>query len=88
MEYAEGETWVRRHESAESRAHSPERADGGNGSVLWPVGLNFQNDKVPKKSRGPRHAVQYFGNRTGFTICNFEGEGGPVLGGGLGKCSC
>lgn len=41
-------------ESAESRAHctySPESADEGNGSVLWPVGLNFQGDKARHTDR-------------------------------------
>jgi hypothetical protein len=41
------------------------RAPTGNGSVLWPVGLNFQGDKA-------RHTVQHFGKRTGFTIAILE----------------
>ncbi len=51
-----GETWVRRHESAESRAHSPESAAGGNGSVLWPVtrgswGSTFKVTRCRKAGR-------------------------------------
>jgi hypothetical protein len=47
-----------------------------------PWGSTFKVTRCRKGRGGARHAVQCFGNRTGFTICNFEGEGGPVLGGG------
>jgi hypothetical protein len=48
VEYAEGETWVRRHESAEVVHIRLREPMGAMAPFCGPVGLNFQADKVPK----------------------------------------